>query len=88
MYMCNDFCIVLYGIRLIFGKLNVLWSVFYLLKNFGNFVWDVNGIRFFGSFYWKLFGINRIFEKVVLFFLKFFNGICVLFIDFSFLLLV
>ena len=74
---------VLYGTRLTPGKLNVSWSVFHLPKNSGNPVWDVNETRLFGSFHWKLFGINRISEKVVPFSSKLPNGICVPFTDFS-----
>lgn len=83
MYMCNDSCTVLYSTRLTPGKLNVSWSVFHLPKNSRNPVWDVNETRLFGSLHWKLFGINRISEKVVPFSSKLPNGICVPFTDFS-----
>ena len=39
--------------------------VFHLPKNCGNFGWDVNRTRPFGSFLWKFSGINGISEKVV-----------------------
>ena len=42
-------------------------GVFHLPRNSGNSGWDVNGTHVFGSFHWKISGINGTSEKVVLF---------------------
>ena len=42
-------------------------GVFHLPRNSGNSGWDVNGPHVFGSFHWKISGINGTSEKVVLF---------------------
>ena len=44
-----------------------LLGVFHLPRNSGNSGWDVNGTHVFGSFHWKISGINGTSEKVVLF---------------------
>ena len=43
------------------------YGVFHLPRNSGNSGWDVNGTHVFGSFHWKISGINGTSEKVVLF---------------------
>ena len=43
------------------------WGVFHLPRNSGNSGWDVNGTHVFGSFHWKISGINGTSEKIVLF---------------------
>ena len=45
----------------------VIRGVFHLPRNSGNSGWDVNGTHVFGSFHWKISGINGTSEKVVLF---------------------
>ena len=42
-------------------------GVFHLPRNSGNSGWDVNGTHVFGSFNWKISGINGTSGKVVLF---------------------
>ena len=39
-------------------------GVFPLSRNSGNSGWDVNGTHVFGSFHWKISGINGTSEKV------------------------
>ena len=39
-------------------------GVFHLPRNSGNSGWDVNGTDLFGSFHWKISGINGTSEKV------------------------
>ena len=46
---------------------SVFGGVFHLPRNSGNSGWDVNGRHVFGSFHWKISGINGTSEKVVLF---------------------
>ena len=42
-------------------------GVFHLHRDSGNSAWDVNGTHVFGTFHWKISGINGTSEKVVLF---------------------
>ena len=42
-------------------------GVFHLPRNSGNSGWNVNGTHVFGSYHWKISGINGTSEKVVLF---------------------
>ena len=48
------------------GSLAKTMGVFHLPRNSGNSGWDVNGTHVFGSFHWKISGINGTSEKVVL----------------------
>ena len=47
--------------------LTVMQGVFHFPRNSGNSGWDVNATHVFGSFHWKISGINGTSEKVVLF---------------------
>ena len=49
------------------NNIMLIKGVFHLPRNSGNSGWDVNGTHVFGSFHWKISGINGTSEKVVLF---------------------
>ena len=46
-------------------QINSFWLFTIYHKILGNFGWDVNGKRFFGSSHWKIPGTNGNSEKVV-----------------------